>query len=199
MVQIYDNVFSPKVLEKVQEVVFGEELPWFSTNITHHSERDPRKYTWAHVAYSMQPNTHIGSFLELALFSALDNVGIPVDKMYRIRLALTTPTGDHQVGDPHVDLEMAHMTGVLYLTPSDGNTIMYNEFYDPSRNRNMSDYYTKVLGSKLTVSEEITPKVNSMIIFPGFQYHSSNTPVNTGRRIVINFNFSLKEDLIVAR
>jgi hypothetical protein len=83
------------------------------------------------------------------------------------------------------------MTALFYLNDSDGDTIMYNEKYDPSSGYNQYDYYKNVIKMP-TVQSTVTPEENKMFWFDGLQYHSSNSPTNVTKRFIINVNYTLK-------
>ena len=96
---------------------------------------------------------------------------------------------------PHVDNEyLEHYVGLLYLNDSDGDTIIYNEQYNPDSGLTESEYYDTILDRKVTVKDTIECKENKFVCFDGYTYHSSTCPTNVNRRITVNFNFTVKKE-----
>ena len=87
--------------------------------------------------------------------------------------------GDNVV-PPHVDIiELNnYMTCIYYVNDSDGDTVIYNE--------------TEKNCNKFTEFKRITPKRGRLLIFNGNRYHSENFPRSSKKRVVINFNFTVK-------
>lgn len=77
----------------------------------------------------------------------------------------------------HQDSDENCVSMVYYVNDSDGDTWLFNQFYEEG-----------VL-PKLSVAKRITPKKNRLVVFNGRRYHASSNPRNTRERIVINFVF----------
>ena len=103
--------------------------------------------------------------------------------IFRSRLDMTVNRGESIVLDPHVDFFFPHISSILYINNSDGNTIIYNQKY------NDHDKYDQ----KLIVKEEIEPVANRLLIFDGLFIHTGCTPSKNNRRILINSNFRYRE------
>ena len=80
---------------------------------------------------------------------------------------------------PHVDMDVpGRMTAVYYVSNSDGDTYLFNEFYNPEK-----------LPEKLTVAQRVQPKKNRLVIFEADRFHASSNPRINADRSVINFVF----------
>ena len=99
--------------------------------------------------------------------------------IFRSRLDMTVNRGNSIVLDPHIDNLFPHISSILYINDSDGNTIIYNQKYND---------YDK-FNQQLTVQKEIEPRANRLLIFDGMYIHTGCTPSKHNRRILINSNF----------
>jgi hypothetical protein len=190
--QVYENVLPNVLLKKVQDVVLHSGTPWHFNTTTHKSAADTLYgYSWGHLALDQSgAKTAAADVLHTAILIALEKAGQPVKEIYRIRLGLLTVTHQRLINDPHIDIDVPHNTGLIYLNEADGATILYENKYNISSNLNGSQYLEKVIGSKLKIAQEIEPIPNRMVIFDGLTYHSSTTPTTVPRRVVLNFNFN---------
>lgn len=79
---------------------------------------------------------------------------------------------------PHQDAERGCYSMVYYLDDSDGDTFLFNEYYEHGK-----------LPEKLTVAHRVSPKRNRAVIFESDRYHASSNPRINKDRFVINFVF----------
>lgn len=193
---VQHNILSKLVFEKLKTAIFNFNTPWFLVeksgyNIPNITVTDStRDYSWQHIVFSDSvPNSNLFDITDTAIRIALDNSNQTLSKIHRIRIGLITATNIPHVHGPHVDFSFEHMTGLIYLNDSDGDTIFYNEIYNPNVGLDSPDYYKSVLNKTVTVKEQFTPRENTLVWFNGLQYHSSTTPTTVNRRIVINFNY----------
>jgi hypothetical protein len=75
---------------------------------------------------------------------------------------------------PHTDQNYPHMSCILYLIDSDGDTVIYNE-----------DKGAK----ELTILHSVEPRKNRLVIFDGDKMHTGHSPLHHPNRILANFNF----------
>jgi hypothetical protein len=76
---------------------------------------------------------------------------------------------------PHHDAVSGAYSIVYYCNDSDGDTFLFNEFYDGKN------------PDKLTIAKRISPKKNRCVIFESNRMHASSSPVYSKDRRVINF------------
>jgi hypothetical protein len=108
------------------------------------------------------------------LLMAVDQQNKLLKDLHRIRIGLITRTPEPIVHSAHRDMEQAHTTGLYYLNQSDGDTIIYNE-------QQFSEQYS--------IMNRVSPNANKWINFDGTHFHSSTTPVNHEKRMVITYNY----------
>ena len=72
---------------------------------------------------------------------------------------------------------------VYYVNDSDGDTVLFNEFYN-----------TK----SVSINRRIAPKKGRAVIFDSNRFHASSNPINTPTRFVINFTFKLHEKTLAS-
>jgi hypothetical protein len=77
---------------------------------------------------------------------------------------------------PHHDAQSNAYSIVYYCNDSDGDTFLFNEFYEGKKNP-----------EKLTIAKRIAPKKNRCVIFESNRMHASSSPVYSKDRRVINF------------
>jgi hypothetical protein len=189
-----DNVLPKQFFEILQERVTSKELPWFWTGTYYTELYDPDQYfyhLWAHTASGINiSRTYISELLETALLISLDKTGQRLNTIIRSRIGMSTITKERLTHRPHIDLDLPHRTGLLYIDESESPTYFYNELYDPSKELTGEEYYKNVLNEKVTIATEIKPSPNKFICFDGYRYHSSTSPTKEARRIVINYNYT---------
>ena len=191
---VQNNALSNLVFERLKYEIFQDNVSWnFVANTAYQEAQtaDPiRDFSWELTTFKSGKAIHeLFHITELAVRLALDNSNQTLSKIHRIRIGLITATNAPHVHGPHVDYQFPHTTGLIYLNDSDGDTIFYNEIYDPTCKLNSEKYYTDKLKSIVTVKETFTPKENTFVWFNGLQYHSSTSPITTQKRLVINFNY----------
>jgi hypothetical protein len=98
----------------------------------------------------------------------------------RIKLNLSTPLPDtkDKYGLPHPDCQTSgSMIAIYYITDSDGDTILFNEFYK-------DDFDT----TKKSIYKTISPKKGRLVLFDGHRYHANSWPTKK-ERIILNINY----------
>jgi hypothetical protein len=76
---------------------------------------------------------------------------------------------------PHHDAVSNAYSIVYYCNDSDGDTFLFNEFYEGKN------------PDKLTIAQRVTPKKNRCVIFESNRMHASSSPIYSKDRRVINF------------
>lgn len=192
-VTVHDNVLTKSTFNLLKnEIVESMVFPWFRTVTTSYDNPniELHDFSWTHIVLrNGQPESQIYSLLQPLLLSVFDNINEPVEQFLRIRLALQTPVGSMYVNTPHVDDPNPHKTAIIYLNDSDGDTLIYNEKFDPTSGHSITDYKNKVLKNNFTLMNSIKPKANTMCLFDGFHYHSSQKPITHPLRVICNINY----------
>jgi hypothetical protein len=108
--------------------------------------------------------------------------------LMRMRVAITFNNGtEDRVSAPHIDSPQPHITGLLYMNDSDGDTILWDKQFSEG------DETALKSTDGLTPLVSVKPEANSLLLFTGKQYHSSTRPKDTPTRAVVNFNFMVED------
>jgi hypothetical protein len=67
---------------------------------------------------------------------------------------------------------------IYYVNDSDGDTFLFNEFWDPVSGQPPT---------QLTLNQRVTPKRNRAVIFESDRFHASSNPRFNKNRFIINF------------
>jgi len=189
-----NTVWSPLVLDKVKELLMGGEVPWYLCTTDYYGNyKNPNSHKWQHIAYHKNVlSSAIGPYLEIAVLDALGRSGQDIDELIRIRCSVTEIGKESYVAGAHVDTNTPHRTALFYINDSDGDTILYNELFDPAVSDDQYKFYEQNLNRQVTVAATSTPAENKMIWFDGLRYHSSNSPTTVAKRFIINVNYTVK-------
>ena len=199
-IKIIDNFLDKEYFDKIQSHIESGHFPWnYMDNITTYAGsnkiKDPglcRIYDhlydgsnkikdlglYGFNRYIINPHDKphdLGVFNHL-IYEMMRVIGLNI---FRSRLDMTVNRENSIVLDPHVDVLYPHISSILYINDSDGNTIIYNQKYND---------YDK-FNQQLTVQKEIEPRANRLLIFDGMYIHTGCTPSKHNRRILINSNF----------
>lgn len=183
------------LLEKARKIIEGENFSWFYQNNTAYSNSMPQfdelhNGSFSHIAVMDERKNSISAdCLEDILLTILDPMGKELNKLHRIRIALIPIGQSNFVNHPHVDVPYNHTVGLLYLNDSDGDTIIYNERFNPYGTLDVASYYEDTLNRQVTELKRITPEENKFVMFDGTHFHSSSTPAKTKKRLTVNFVF----------
>ena len=119
------------------------------------------------------------------LYCVSDRTNLTVENIMRMRAVLTYKDPYWNKEDyltPHVDdisPEHTH-TFIYYVNDSDGDTLIYDEFYTTWNNYD-----------KRTLVQRVTPKKGTGVLINGMRYHS-NEVGRDEHRVVINMNLTLR-------
>lgn len=191
--KIYDSALPGDIFNRLQSAIMSPDFPWYwgGTAYMNRTELSLFSNTFAHNAYhNGQHLSHVGALVEEAAVSLTNHVGHNMKELNRVRIALTTAVPESLQHPPHIDMTMPHITGLLYLNDSDGDTFFYNEKYDLSKGNDTYQQYLDVKDN-LTLMNRVTPKANRFVHFDGLHWHNSSAPTAVGRRIIVNFNYSI--------
>ena len=199
-IKIIDNFLDKEYFDKIQSHIESGHFPWnYMDNITTYAGSNKIKdlglcriydhlydgsnkikdlglYGFNRYIINPHDKPHdLGSFHHL-INEMMRVIGLNI---FRSRLDMTVNRGNSIILDPHVDVLYPHISSILYINDSDGNTIIYNQKYND---------YDK-FNQQLTVQKEIEPRANRLLIFDGMYIHTGCTPSKHNRRILINSNF----------
>lgn len=217
MIQI-DNCLHDDLLFPIKNQILSYGFPWYRSENTAYETSTHKElyvdnpsallynYGWGHIVYEYEkPTSDMYNILYYGLQRALEKTNLKLDKLIRIKIGLHTGIPKSIRHSPHVDYLYNHMTALLYVVDSDGDTVLYNTFYDYNDFYNSSDRATNLAKNERTtidkylknfdesdIYKKISPKANRFIVFSGNQFHASTTPKKHKYRITINYNFTVK-------
>lgn len=195
-ITIIDDALPEQLFDKIRESVFSLDFPWYYSNTAYSNTIDQPSidgYSYAHT--SIANAEHNGPFsyiLESALLVLADKAGQKIKHIERARMGQIGYRPTPLVHPAHIDYDVPHWVGLLYLNDSDGDTVIYDQRYEIEfiGKKNIHQRYLEIKDN-LTVLKSITPKKNRFVSFDGYHYHSSTTPTQVDRRVVINFNYEI--------
>lgn len=125
------------------------------------------------------------------LFFLEKNLNISITEILRIRARLTTQINGHNADKycgPHVDFygEPNYYSFVYYVHDTDGDTFIFDETTESIKTKSNALSNPKIL-------ERFKPKEGEGVFFNGNMFHSGNCPIKEDIRIIINFDFRIKE------
>jgi hypothetical protein len=191
MITKIENVLGNNAFREIQYKVLDKELAWFYGDSTAYKGEvtAPFDYSFSHLLYNNGEATSplCDSMIQVFL-TCLDKAGENIDTLYRMRLGLITSTQETFVHSPHIDFDSPHRSALIYFNDSDGDTILYDNFYDFNCGLTSPEHVKTI---DLKILERHKPVANTFISFEGNQYHSSSTPTTTKRRVVLNVNYKI--------
>lgn len=195
--KIIDNVLPIETFTKLKLLIEAPNFPWYWIENT---------------AYATEPNKNPNSQFDYSFFHSLfdqnkkqsDAADVFIDaynyiftqyrfenpQLIRSRLGMITSREKEYTHGVHIDYRVPHYTLLLYFNNSeDGETHFYNHLYD--KDSMTIDDHQQYLDQKdnFEVIEKVKPVENRAVIFNGFIYHASSSPIKSSRRIVNNVNF----------
>jgi hypothetical protein len=183
MIKLYNNIFSDAEKDQI-EAGFANNFPWYLSTADNHAsvtkdvaEQYKDQHTletpmMTNFLFIDKPNSPYYEHGAMILEAFCNRANIPIKKLIRIKanLQLQQQRRDDQYTTPHVDGYFPHMVMIYYVNDSDGCTLLF----DQDRN----------------ITERIVPVRGNCLLFSGNILHSSQTPVKTSKRIVVNYNFA---------
>lgn len=151
------------------------------------SSTSPRFPQLSHVLLARGENTMrspMYEYFEKHVFDFLKRKNIKHGKVMRACLNLQYAHSFPHT-DPHVDLFVDHYVVILYLSDCDGDTIVYEDVYDESKN---SVLLVENIPSEYPIKELISPEKGKIICFDGKHYHANYFPSIGKLRLVCVFN-----------
>lgn len=188
MIKVIDNALSDDMFEKCFSFLnpdntvfdlYNEKIKW---NISRDIFTEKELGSVIHSTYQMHHmlfwSEGKSDYYDSCL-AALDSI-VPEKSsavLYRMKLnALfnNTKVTNGIINVPHCDLQEPHLSFLLYLNESDGDTVFYKESWNVTSHP-----------AQLTEIQRVSPKKNRAVISDG-HYHASQNPTNSQIRLVLN-------------
>ncbi len=126
--------------------------------------------------------------LKSLFYSIQDNLPeFEIESVSRVKVNILTkqadaPENHYNIAHPDSALSTEY-TAIYYVNDSDGDTFIFNEVQPQEMLHRPK---------QLTIQHRITPKKNSILVFPSNQWHASSNPRVSTDRIVINIVFTVR-------
>ncbi len=165
--------------EQLQARLMEPAFPWCFAP-SEGSDANPWLYAWTHRVFddgrwfSAQAQV-----IRDAMASALDDVGEPINDVFRIQASLHTLSDQPYLDGPVVDLTLPHKTALLFVNDADGEVRVHAERWRPGPPP-----------TGLTVEHTVAAVANRLALFEGLRYRAAAMPTRTPRRIVIAMNYA---------
>lgn len=171
--EVLDGVVSLGMQDYIERTVSEENFPWYYTEGISLRNTNDNNTGFSHTIFrdSNDEERYKGSYTDMLLPVLYDALGdIKLKRLLRIRAAMFLRGQNNGPHMPHIDQPEypKHKTMIYYVNAADGPTNLWE-------------------GDKIT--EEIEFKRGRILIIDGKVRHSSSCPVNSPRRMVINYNF----------
>ena len=201
MIKVYDNLLPESLVNRIESTLTDENFYWFALDNLSLGGQDPKKefkfpegYThiesagmskpfWLHDLWYDPYNMYMMSRMIVDYFSEAS--GIPMNRLIRVKANMLTPNPNPEYNEmsihyPHLDFYNDHHVLVYYVNDSDGDTILFNEKWKPEDTNTVLP---------LTINQRITPKRGRIVYFDGRHYHTSQNPIKSTERMILNINF----------
>jgi hypothetical protein len=201
MHKIFDDLLPNGLTDRLENMLLSKEFSWYALDNLSLGDQE-KKYSFTYSDNYRYIDTYGMSSLiykddiwydpyGLYMMSrqiidyVLDETNLKLNRILRIKANFLTQNPDHSFDEmcinfPHLDNYHEHKVLVYYVNDSDGDTVLFNERYKPS------DIGGNV---HLTTEARVTPKKGRILMFDGLQYHTSQNPINSKHRCVLNINF----------
>ena len=181
-----DNFLSDNEISDIENrVINGIDIPWtlaYNTDIHNGRESiDSNSQESYQFAAGLQPQMPAYNYFMNVFNKFAEKNLISYSRVIRIKLNWLPRSPGFEDGGwhmPHVDYDQEHRVFLYYINDSDGDTFFFNERYP---------YLSE--GSVVTVKERISPKAGRGVVFDGFMYHASSSPIKNQYRCILNVDF----------
>lgn len=168
---VVDNFLPPSLFEDMQKLLMGPEFLWHCSDQVVPDGNDLLNYYFMHRVY-LSDYFEAGPKVTHEYFNAIkpilyfmdDRLKFRLDHLYSISCNLFMNQGRRSDHELHVDMHEEHWVGLYYVNTCDAPT-------------GFEDF-------------EIPYIANRFVLFNGRHRHRSNLPMDTVKRVNINFNMA---------
>lgn len=191
MIKTYEDIIPKTSQKRLYDLIDSSTFSWYITKNSSYSPDISVPDFWNNIptigyvktiyAYGEIYTPEMMPWCLQILDTVLDKEGIEMKELLRIQINLLYQNVDKNYNEnhwtsAHTDQDFEHNVLLYYVNDSDGDTWLFNE--------KRGDEF-----DKFTVKNRIQPKQGSCILFDGKYFHSASNPINSNKRIAINFNF----------
>ena len=193
--QVFNNFLPLIYQDSIESLLTGQEFPWSFNNYSVSAEPldnfiqmdEPYKehIQLRHVfVMDRQIKSELFKYISPLMVAFEEKTGKKIKSFYRIKANLLLQTSGITTQYPHIDgffknkddkAEAIGKTTLLYyVNNSDGDTVLFNEYYTGDR------------VNHLTKQQTVSPRKGTAVIFDSNQIHAGCAPTISDYRMVIN-------------
>lgn len=186
--EIFDNFLQPYQVNEVLEEA-SSRMPWYLKSGSINPDRPIDDYQvilngsdsmqLTHTVYDNGRPTSDYYEMAIQIFKTFMNVNeMEYKAVLRAKFNLVPKVNKDFINQPpHVDFKYPHKVFLYYINNSDGDTIMYNEFYNGNNPGSLSEF------------ARVSPLAGRAVFFDGLRYHAPIPPKDNPYRMVLNIPF----------
>lgn len=198
--KIIENLIPVSFQNEIENFCTSDKFPYyFQEKIKYNPEKIKYKNKniidapgFSHVVFDWQTNSINSPYYDRIvsiLYFLEEKTNIVIDKIKRIRIrkSLQFPNHDkNKYTPPHTDLDTLeqYYSLVYYVNNSDGDTFLFDY-----KNESKEQPDINIIANQLV---RVSPKKGRGFLFEGKILHAGNCPINYEKRIIINFDFTIK-------
>ena len=188
------NSLTDEQKEHIDNIVLSNNFPWYHQNYS--TSNNFMYFSHMLLARGEDNPTPQYYFFENILKQSCKHINLNVKKVLRACLNLNVNCFDDTIphGDPHIDFEMPHKLGIIYLNDCEGDTHIFNEKHSMDNGIGHTYPIQEHLKKPLTIFKSIKPEKYKVLIFDGQHYHATSYPAKNDRRVIAVFNFQTEDD-----
>jgi hypothetical protein len=186
---IFDNVLPDGYANAIELDIKRMGFPWaYVDDVTYGDVDGTPGLCHTLIDFENKHSSEYLPFFKPIVFSIEKLSGKPIRNLLRMRVGLINRVDKTEtiINSPHVDFFYPHLTACYYICDADGDTICYDQAWSEEDG---FDHAKTVANTKFTIAGRCTPKKNRLFVFDGRRYHSSSTPVEYNKRIVLTVNY----------
>lgn len=129
------------------------------------------------------PASHLFDDIKVMFWFLELKYGYVISEIFRIKANMLLPLGEkNNYNPPHVDWDQddSYLSMVYYTEDSDGDTVLFDKFYEEGY-ENLKEIYRN------------KPKKGTAILFNSNRFHCSSNPTDSEHRRIINFIFKVNK------
>jgi hypothetical protein len=189
----FEDIVDTKTQDWIEETLLNSMEWYYNAGTTKYKHtQDPKAKDTHQFIHSISNGADKGKYYPLVegiLTNIQAKTNMEITEVCRIKANFLqpTPNWNHSMYHiPHVDIEDTtgdncdYLSMIYYVNNSDGDTYLFDTWWGEDT-------------SDMTVIGQCNPKKGRVILFHSNRYHASSCPVDTDKRMVLNFVLKVKE------
>jgi hypothetical protein len=188
---VVDDILTEKLQEDLKGILLSSQFSWhFIPDVTGGGSRDGRPAFQNQMVCDGKVNVGgkalslLQQLIDNSLSRLYEELNVKANyELLRITTILQLPLanlGGSRRDAHHIDFEKKHLNLLYYVFDADGDTVIYENMYQPNDKKFPAP-------NELKVKKKVTPKQGRVVIFDGYHWHTGTQPTK-GLRCIININ-----------